>query len=142
MRREKQSPQRAESRSRSSPIKVTPKPAGRAGHAHVESTLTRPAWPLSPVQIGESHTRSAPSPTVPTLGRCHSEGQESEYESLWLLWPPPRAWASHPDQQGWTKQELHQKRGDREHISGFQRFPTPSPGGQSSPSPYLSIHGH
>lgn len=42
------------------------------------------------------------SAASPALGRCHSEGQEFDYVSLWLLWPPPRVWASHADQHPWT----------------------------------------
>lgn len=45
----------------------------------------------------------------PALGRSRPEGQEFGYVSLWLLRPPPRVWASRPEQrcQPIPKQERH-----------------------------------
>lgn len=106
-------------------------------HQSLKEEQATPMWRASsPGQPGhflqcnvENPTPATSIATVagPTLGRCHSEGQELDYESLWLLWPPPRAWASHPGQCCWTEQELHhslqEPHGDRERVLHYLKVP-------------------
>lgn len=76
------------------------------------SFLTGPAWPAFTDPESWITHRAPPSicsVASPALGRCHSEGQEFDFMSLWLLWPPLRVWASHPTSTAGLrpKQDLH-----------------------------------
>ena len=69
---------------------------------NLQEEMAFPVWsPLARHTVSHVASSSICSATSPALGRCHSEGQESDYVPLWLLWPPPRVWASHLDQH-WT----------------------------------------
>lgn len=65
-------------------------------HGDIQAARRNGSTELRITHVTSSGVYSAASPV---LGRCHSEGQEFDFVSLWLLWPPPRVWASHPDRR-------------------------------------------
>lgn len=104
------------------------------------------AWPLSPVQRGESHTRPPPSPQSLALlwegailrARSWIMSHSGCYGPLPGLGHHILANAAGPSKNSITASKNHMET-EKEHliISKYQKFQTSSPGGRSSLSPYL-----
>lgn len=109
----------------------------------MESALTRPAWSLSPGHLHHQQSQlwEGAIPRAKSLNMSHS-GCYGPLPGLGHHIPTKKAGPSKNSNTASVRGTWRQRTFHHFIISGFQRFQTPTSGGQSNPSPYLSAHGH